>query len=125
MNIEINGLEINFPFEPYLLQREYMTKVIDALNNKQNAVLESPTGRLIISTLKPIKLFVATSKILLTEYFTLRHWKDFMSSHEHSCMACQEKNRGKWLNIVKLFLKTNRVLCLRRSAITSSRINSK
>lgn len=44
MLVDINGIEVNFPFEPYELQKEYMKKVIDALNNKQNAVLESPTG---------------------------------------------------------------------------------
>lgn len=46
MLVDINGIEVNFPFEPYELQKEYMKKVIDALNNKQNAVLESPTGRM-------------------------------------------------------------------------------
>lgn len=45
MIVDINGIEVKFPFEPYPLQRAYMTKVIEALNNKQNAVLESPTGK--------------------------------------------------------------------------------
>jgi regulator of telomere elongation helicase 1 len=44
MKIEVKGLEVKFPFEPYPLQRDYMTKVIEALQNEQNAVLESPTG---------------------------------------------------------------------------------
>lgn len=44
--VEINGIEIKFPFEPYQLQRDYMTKVIEALNKQENAVLESPTGKL-------------------------------------------------------------------------------
>jgi regulator of telomere elongation helicase 1 len=44
MIIEIEGLEVKFPFEPYPLQKDYMAKVIEALNSKQNAVLESPTG---------------------------------------------------------------------------------
>lgn len=44
--IDIHGVEVKFPFEPYALQRDYMGKVIDALNNQQNAVLESPTGQL-------------------------------------------------------------------------------
>lgn len=47
MLVDINGIEVNFPFEPYALQKEYMKKVVDALNNKQNAVLESPTGRML------------------------------------------------------------------------------
>ena len=52
MIIEIDGLQVKFPFEPYQLQRDYMAKVIDALNNKQNAVLESPTGEKKIKNLK-------------------------------------------------------------------------
>lgn len=44
MIVEISGLQVNFPFEPYPLQKDYMTKVIQALDKKQNAVLESPTG---------------------------------------------------------------------------------
>lgn len=45
MEIEINGVLVKFPFEPYALQKDYMTQVISALDNKKNAVLESPTGR--------------------------------------------------------------------------------
>jgi Rad3-related DNA helicase len=45
MIIEIKGVSIKFPFDPYQLQVDYMTKVIEALQNEQNAVLESPTGK--------------------------------------------------------------------------------
>jgi regulator of telomere elongation helicase 1 len=38
------GLEIYFPFKPYQCQVEYMTKVLRALKNNENALLESPTG---------------------------------------------------------------------------------
>uniref|UniRef100_A0A182W5F6 Regulator of telomere elongation helicase 1 homolog n=1 Tax=Anopheles minimus TaxID=112268 RepID=A0A182W5F6_9DIPT len=40
----INGVPVNFPFEPYQLQKNYMAKVIECLQNKSNGVLESPTG---------------------------------------------------------------------------------
>lgn len=59
----INGVVVSFPFEPYVscffsasstlshytslsqeVQRNYMSKVIDALQGSHNAVLESPTG---------------------------------------------------------------------------------
>uniref|UniRef100_A0A182PWK2 Regulator of telomere elongation helicase 1 homolog n=1 Tax=Anopheles epiroticus TaxID=199890 RepID=A0A182PWK2_9DIPT len=40
----INGVSVNFPFEPYELQKNYMTKVIECLQKKTNGVLESPTG---------------------------------------------------------------------------------
>uniref|UniRef100_H2YDL1 Regulator of telomere elongation helicase 1 homolog n=1 Tax=Ciona savignyi TaxID=51511 RepID=H2YDL1_CIOSA len=42
--IEIDGITVDFPFTPYDVQKAYMTKVIQALNNNQNAALESPTG---------------------------------------------------------------------------------
>ncbi|XP_052900546.1 regulator of telomere elongation helicase 1 homolog isoform X2 [Anopheles moucheti] len=40
----INGVPVNFPFEPYELQKNYMAKVIECLQNKTNGILESPTG---------------------------------------------------------------------------------
>lgn len=43
----INGIPVKFPFEPYSVQRAYMEKVIDCLNNSANGVLESPTGNYI------------------------------------------------------------------------------
>lgn len=33
-----------FPFKPYQCQVDYMTRVINALNKGENALLESPTG---------------------------------------------------------------------------------
>ena len=42
--IEIKGTTIHFPFLPYKCQEQYMEKVLDALNNSENALLESPTG---------------------------------------------------------------------------------
>ncbi|XP_058817488.1 regulator of telomere elongation helicase 1 homolog [Topomyia yanbarensis] len=41
---EINNVPVNFPFEPYQVQRDYMAKVIECLQNGTNGVLESPTG---------------------------------------------------------------------------------
>lgn len=41
---DINGVAVNFPFEPYSVQRAYMEKVIDCLEKCVNGVLESPTG---------------------------------------------------------------------------------
>mmetsp|Transcript_10866 Transcript_10866/g.13742 ORF Transcript_10866/g.13742 Transcript_10866/m.13742 type:complete len:170 (+) Transcript_10866:102-611(+) len=42
--IELRGINIHFPFKPYPCQEKYMEKVLDALNNSENALLESPTG---------------------------------------------------------------------------------
>lgn len=40
----IGGIPVEFPFDPYHVQRRYMEKVIECLDAKANAVLESPTG---------------------------------------------------------------------------------
>lgn len=42
--VELRGVQIHFPFKPYQCQEAYMGKVLDALNNSENALLESPTG---------------------------------------------------------------------------------
>ena len=38
------SMDVYFPYNPYQPQREYMTTVLKALANKENAILESPTG---------------------------------------------------------------------------------
>ena len=39
------GVPINFPYAtPYPAQKQMMAKIIAALKNKENALLESPTG---------------------------------------------------------------------------------
>ncbi|EFJ52319.1 hypothetical protein VOLCADRAFT_30322, partial [Volvox carteri f. nagariensis] len=41
---QIAGIPVEFPFEPYACQRNYMESVIKALQEGRNALLESPTG---------------------------------------------------------------------------------
>lgn len=41
---ESRGVKVTFPFTPYPCQRTYIERVIEALQNRQNALLESPTG---------------------------------------------------------------------------------
>ncbi|CAH8618265.1 unnamed protein product [Schistosoma rodhaini] len=43
-HIAIDGVEIDFPYQPYDCQFEYMTKVLLSLNEGKHAILESPTG---------------------------------------------------------------------------------
>lgn len=40
----INDISVEFPFEPYDVQKEYMAKIITSLQTEQNAILESPSG---------------------------------------------------------------------------------
>jgi regulator of telomere elongation helicase 1 len=40
----INGIDVDFPQEPYPCQLDYMRSTIQALSNSTNALLESPTG---------------------------------------------------------------------------------
>ncbi|RZC33001.1 DEAD 2 domain containing protein [Asbolus verrucosus] len=42
--VSIRGVSVKFPFTPYEIQKNYMEKVIDCLENQQNGILESPTG---------------------------------------------------------------------------------
>ncbi|XP_008589275.1 PREDICTED: LOW QUALITY PROTEIN: regulator of telomere elongation helicase 1 [Galeopterus variegatus] len=42
--ITLNGVTVDFPFQPYRCQQEYMTKVLECLQKKVNGILESPTG---------------------------------------------------------------------------------
>jgi regulator of telomere elongation helicase 1 len=43
-SLDIEGVTVHFPFNPYPCQKDYMTKVIQALHRGENALLESPTG---------------------------------------------------------------------------------
>jgi regulator of telomere elongation helicase 1 len=42
--IKLNGYELYFPFEPYDVQNDYMSNVLKAVKEGENALLESPTG---------------------------------------------------------------------------------
>ena len=42
--IEIRGVDVRFPFDPYPIQVTYMDRLINALQTGSNALLESPTG---------------------------------------------------------------------------------
>ncbi|XP_072269760.1 regulator of telomere elongation helicase 1 [Pyxicephalus adspersus] len=42
--IQVAGIPVDFPFTPYKCQEDYMSKVIECLQQGVNGVLESPTG---------------------------------------------------------------------------------
>ena len=41
---ELRGVAVDFPFEPYQCQLDFMAKLIESLQGGENALLESPTG---------------------------------------------------------------------------------
>lgn len=43
-SFDYNGVSVQFPFPPYDIQKDYMRMVIDSIQNRKNAMLESPTG---------------------------------------------------------------------------------
>ncbi|KAJ0064914.1 hypothetical protein NL108_017532, partial [Boleophthalmus pectinirostris] len=42
--LSLHGVTVRFPFVPYDCQKDYMSRVIECLQQKKNGVLESPTG---------------------------------------------------------------------------------
>ncbi|XP_037257973.1 regulator of telomere elongation helicase 1 isoform X1 [Falco rusticolus] len=42
--VTLNGITVDFPFQPYRCQEAYMAKVLECLQKKVNGILESPTG---------------------------------------------------------------------------------
>ncbi|XP_038057615.1 regulator of telomere elongation helicase 1-like isoform X2 [Patiria miniata] len=42
--IKCKGVSIEFPFDPYDCQQDYMNKVVECLQSGKNGILESPTG---------------------------------------------------------------------------------
>ncbi|KAM5245935.1 regulator of telomere elongation helicase 1 [Ctenodactylus gundi] len=42
--IVLSGVTVDFPFQPYPCQQQYMAKVLECLQKKVNGILESPTG---------------------------------------------------------------------------------
>lgn len=55
--VQINDISVDFPFEPYDVQKEYMAKIIESLQKGQHAILESPSGNLLaLISLQNIRL---------------------------------------------------------------------
>ncbi|CAG9783483.1 unnamed protein product [Diatraea saccharalis] len=60
--VMIGGIPVDFPFEPYDVQKAYMEKVVESLQNNTHALLESPTG-----TGKTLSLLCSTLAWLLVK----------------------------------------------------------
>ena len=66
--VTVDNTSINFPFEPYDLQVDYMRSVLQCVKHSQNGLLESPTGTgktlsLLCSTLAWLESAKASSQL--------------------------------------------------------------
>lgn len=77
--VTISGIPVSFPFEPYDVQRAYMEKVIESLQNNTNALLESPTG-----TGKTLSLLCSSLAWLLVKKAQLQMNAQVGNFSEHS-----------------------------------------
>ncbi|CAK1552678.1 unnamed protein product [Leptosia nina] len=77
--VMISGIPVNFPFEPYEVQKAYMEKVIESLQNNSNALLESPTG-----TGKTLSLLCSSIAWLLVRKAHLQMNAQLGNFSEHS-----------------------------------------
>ncbi|XP_047476480.1 regulator of telomere elongation helicase 1 homolog [Penaeus chinensis] len=81
--VVLEGVPVRFPFEPYEVQKAYMSKVIQCLQQGVNGILESPTGTgktlcLLCSTLAWLEVKKAEHKARL--HNVAGGDADFMSS---------------------------------------------
>lgn len=77
--VMISGIPVNFPFEPYEVQKVYMERVIESLQNNTNALLESPTG-----TGKTLSLLCSSLAWLLVKKAQLQMNAQVGNFSEHS-----------------------------------------
>ncbi|XP_076973603.1 regulator of telomere elongation helicase 1 isoform X2 [Tamandua tetradactyla] len=68
--ITLNGVTVDFPFQPYKCQQEYMAKVLECLQKKVSGILESPTGT------------GKTLCLLCTTLAWREHLRDTISAHK-------------------------------------------
>lgn len=95
-----------FPFQPYDCQREYVDKVIEALSNKQHAILESPTGTgktlsLLCSSLAWLQKSGEKSVI----YYTSR-------THMQLAQAAREMKRTAYARVPAIVIGSRNQMCL-------------
>ena len=86
--LNLAGVSVDFPKEPYDVQKKFMTCAINALQSKQNALLESPTG-----TGKTLCLLCAA--LAWQQHELKEAWKEERSRGPNSSMGSKlEYNDG-------------------------------
>ncbi|TKR80761.1 hypothetical protein L596_014777 [Steinernema carpocapsae] len=92
----LRGIDVHFPFEPYECQNAYMEKVIDALNQEENAALESPTGT------------GKTLSLLCSSLAWLQNYKGRLNSSQAEQLALQVGAKEKGTRIAPQIIYASR-----------------
>lgn len=107
ISFNVQGVKVTFPFEPYSIQRDYIESVITAANNRQNALLESPTGTgktlsLLCSTLAWQQNSKTPGKMI---YYTSR-------THIQLSQAAKEMKKTAYARVPAVVLASRTHMCL-------------
>ncbi|XP_031616345.1 regulator of telomere elongation helicase 1 homolog [Contarinia nasturtii] len=107
---EIGGVEIKFPFQPYDIQMTYMKYIIESLNTKQNAALESPTGTgktlsLLCSTMAWIEGEKKNNRTIPTVIYATR-------THPQILQAMRELKKSPYNNVKAAVIASRNQLCI-------------
>jgi regulator of telomere elongation helicase 1 len=86
--LTIQGCAVDFPYEPYSVQLDYMDKVIDSCRTRRHAILESPTG-----TGKTLSLLCSVLS-----------WK--RQSQEQAQVVYSSRTHSQLANVIKELKKT-------------------
>lgn len=103
----IHGVKVFFPFEPYKVQRDYMSSAIKAFSLAKNALLESPTGTgktlsLVCSTLAWLS---ASNRVDTLIYYTSR-------THKQLDQAAKELKRTAYSKHPAVVIGSRAQLCI-------------
>lgn len=101
------GVRVTFPFQPYDIQREYIECVVRAATNKQNALLESPTG-----TGKTLSLLCSSLAWQQTQTVPNRMIYYTSRTHVQLSQAAKEMKRTAYAKIPAVVIASRAHLCL-------------
>jgi regulator of telomere elongation helicase 1 len=66
VSFELEGIMVDFPFQPYDLQKEYMARILRIMKNGGNALLESPTGTHTIGAKSGFRIHPLIHRLFIT-----------------------------------------------------------
>eukprot|EP00835_Amoeboradix_gromovi_P000374 NODE_13_length_42895_cov_0.518413.p4 type:complete len:850 gc:universal NODE_13_length_42895_cov_0.518413:39322-41871(+) len=123
--VNIEDFKVPFPYKPYAIQEDFMSKILKALVNNENALLESPTGSgKTLSLLAPVLAYLQTLQEKPTVYFASRTHSQLkqaieqlrlltslnattLASRNHLCLNKDVKDLSGGLASIKCKVKTN------------------